>query len=199
MCHHLGVDMGVDADRSPSGDPADASLRHHLRIVAERSVGAEACDMPDALTRNRFDSALWGDLRRRSLQQPVTSHGGWKFPETYLTGPAVRTTFPSARYVHVVRDSRDVAFKRHLTDVHGTPPGASHPAAVRCPRHAPPPAGRCLLGLPGRPLRTVRHDSPAGSIVTIRYEDLVVSPPPLSPNGHRLPRRASDGRSSAGC
>jgi hypothetical protein len=41
---------------------------------------------------------------------------GWKFPETYLIGPCIAGTFPKARYLHLIRDGRDVAFKKHLTD-----------------------------------------------------------------------------------
>jgi hypothetical protein len=41
---------------------------------------------------------------------------GWKFPETYLVGNYVAAAFPEARYVHVVRDGRDVAFKWHRSD-----------------------------------------------------------------------------------
>ena len=61
----------------------------------------------------RFQTAVYGYYVR--LGAPP-DHWGWKFPETYLIAPYVAATFPQARYVHLLRDGRDIAFKRHLTD-----------------------------------------------------------------------------------
>jgi hypothetical protein len=60
----------------------------------------------------RMDQAL-RLLRQRSPDAPAW---GWKWPETYLITPIVHATFPQARFIHMVRDGRDLAFKRHLTD-----------------------------------------------------------------------------------
>jgi len=56
-------------------------------------------------------------IRDKLLAGGGALHGwGWKWPETYLIGPYLHATFPQARYLHLVRDGRDLAFKTHLTD-----------------------------------------------------------------------------------
>jgi len=175
MVHHLGVDLGLHDDQTPSGDPADRSLRHHLRIVAERSVGHGATEAPDFLATNRFQRALRGHLRRRGAPV-VPLRWGWKFPESYLTGPVIARTFPGARYIHLIRDGRDLAFKRHLTDV------SEHRLARRIlSRSGAPKAPHHIQAATSWAFQVERfvafadslHD---GQVLTIRYEELVVNP-----------------------
>ena len=63
---------------------------------------------------------------------------GWKFPETYLIGPLVLEVFPNARFLHIVRDGRDIAFKRHQTDRPDRPLGKwilGHMHVLEQPHH----------------------------------------------------------------
>lgn len=114
ICHHLGIDMGADPLTVPSGDPKERSFKHHQRIVATHSLDVRSADAVRMLDLNRFQRAVYGFHRRLGVG---AGGWGWKFPETYLIGPYVARTFPRARYIHLIRDGRDVAFKRHLTDV----------------------------------------------------------------------------------
>lgn len=175
MVHHLGVDLGVDDERTPSGDPVDRSLRHHLRIVAERSIGNGATEAPGFLETNRFQRAMAGHLRRRGVPV-VPLRWGWKFPESYLTGPVIAQTFPGARFIHLVRDGRDLAFKRHLTDI------ADHRLARRIlAREGATTAPHHLQAAKSWAFQVERFVEFAASLpddrlLTIRYEELVIDP-----------------------
>jgi hypothetical protein len=114
ICYHIGVEMGTDAARFASGDPAENSFKHHQRVVATRSLDVCSPEQLRASDLNRFQKAVYGFHRRLAVNDGLW---GWKFPETYLISPYVEKTFPRARYIHLIRDGRDVAFKRHLTDV----------------------------------------------------------------------------------
>jgi hypothetical protein len=172
MCVHLGLEMGTDA-HVPSGDPADRSFKHHMRVVATRSLDVTSAAATRFLDRNRFQKAAHGFYRR--IGSPA-GPWGWKFPETYLIGPYVHETFPRARFIHLVRDGRDIAFKRHLTDV------ADHrlARAILRRQHA--------LGLPHHlqaalswALQVERFEAfratvAAERVLTLRYEALVERP-----------------------
>jgi hypothetical protein len=113
MCVHLGLNFGTSA-RVPSGDPDDHSFKHHVRVVATHGVDVHHVEETNWTDRNRFRKAVFGFHRRIGAPR---QRWGWKFPETYLAGPYVLDAFPRARFIHLLRDGRDVAFKRHLTDV----------------------------------------------------------------------------------
>lgn len=111
---HLGVEMGTDLTRHRSGDVLDRSFQQHIRKVAVRCVDPRRAGETGFMELNRFKKAAFGYYRRLD---PGPRPWGWKFPETYLVGPYVRATFPTARYIHLLRDGRDLAFKAHLTDL----------------------------------------------------------------------------------
>jgi Sulfotransferase family len=56
---------------------------------------------------------------------------GWKYGETLFVMPAVRRLFPRARFIHVIRDARDVCLSKggyfQLTGPLGDPPGWGPP------------------------------------------------------------------------
>jgi Sulfotransferase family len=111
---HLGVDLNANLARHRSGDMLDQSFKQHIRTVASHSVDRGRFGQLEFRDLNRFQKAARGYYRRLD---PGARPWGWKFPETYLLGPYVRATFPRARYLHLLRDGRDLAFKQHLTDL----------------------------------------------------------------------------------
>lgn len=125
------------------------------------------------LTRNRFQRAVEGFHRRTA---PPGAPWGWKFPESYLAEPYVAETFPTARYLHVLRDGRDVAFKRHLTDVpeHRLARGIlRRQGALALPHHLQAALSWSFqVEVFGSFRRTLSPDQ----LLTIRYEDLVEQP-----------------------
>ncbi|MCU0990062.1 MAG: sulfotransferase, partial [Xanthomonadales bacterium] len=102
---HLGVDLNANLARHRSGDMLDQ---------AEHSVDPACVGQLGFRDLNRFSKASFAYYRRLD---PGGRPWGWKFPETYLIGPYVRAVFPQARYIHLLRDGRDLAFKQHLTDL----------------------------------------------------------------------------------
>ncbi|MBI3758116.1 MAG: sulfotransferase [Deltaproteobacteria bacterium] len=114
-CTALGVAIGA-TPRRPSGDIEHRYFRQTVRTLARRNLTARThTDFPPwdvAWFQHAVDHA-WSMLRRI---QPDAILWGWKWPETYLIAPLVLRTFPRARFIHIVRDGRDVAFKHHLTD-----------------------------------------------------------------------------------
>ncbi|MCP4458992.1 MAG: sulfotransferase [Cytophagales bacterium] len=61
---------------------------------------------------DKFKKAVWKYYKSHRGEKKW----GWKFPETYLIPELIHTTFPKARFIHILRDGRDLAFKSHLTD-----------------------------------------------------------------------------------
>ncbi len=108
----LGVRMGARPDK-PTGDVQDRRLTRLIKRLAYRAIDRPPTAAPTPRERSRLARAL--ARYRRSLGADTT-HWGWKFPETSLIGPAVQACCPSARYLHIVRDGRAVALRRHLTD-----------------------------------------------------------------------------------
>jgi hypothetical protein len=103
----LGVNLGF-TNRMASGDPEDKRFRRGLAKLARRwDVG----DVPPERELRPFCKLVYQWHRRLA----PTGAWGWKYPETYLMAPHVHAVFPRARYLHIVRDGRDLAFKRHRT------------------------------------------------------------------------------------
>lgn len=104
----LGVDLGF-AMHTGRGDPDDAKFRKQLAEAARKwNVDDEPPERHVRALRKVF--ASW--LLRANIGEPW----GWKYPESYLLAPHIDRIFPAARFVHIVRDGRDLAFKRHRTD-----------------------------------------------------------------------------------
>ena len=103
----LGVDLGF-TDRMASGDPEDKRFRRGLAKLARRW---DAGDVPSERALRPFRKLVYKWQQRLAPSGPW----GWKYPETYLMAPHVHAVFPRARYLHIIRDGRDLAFKRHRT------------------------------------------------------------------------------------
>jgi len=96
-----------------TGDAQDRRFTGQIKTLAVGNVGITRPNDVQDSDLQRFQSAVSGYYERLSAPSGLW---GWKFPETYLIGPIIAKAFPHARYLHLVRDGRDVAFKRHLTD-----------------------------------------------------------------------------------
>ncbi|MBM4312169.1 MAG: sulfotransferase [Deltaproteobacteria bacterium] len=109
-CTHLGIQLGTT---SATGDADDRTFTRTIKKIACRNLAPRDHDSVDGKDLIRFQDAVFRYYTK--IGSPQTPWG-WKFPETYLIGAWVERTFPQARYIHMVRDGRDLAFKRHLTD-----------------------------------------------------------------------------------
>jgi len=111
ICHYLHISMWSDENR-PSGD-TNRRFNHTLKKIARQDPFITRRDNYKSYLRIIFEKAV--HQYYESLGRPADAWG-WKFPETYLLAPLVRDTFPHARYIHLIRDGRDIAFKNHTTD-----------------------------------------------------------------------------------
>ncbi|MBF0278903.1 MAG: sulfotransferase [SAR324 cluster bacterium] len=109
ICTELGVNLGTSASLA-TGDADDQKFTQEIKKITTNNIGTEMLRPSDL---QRFQKAVSGYYGR--LNHPQTLWG-WKFPETYLIPSYIAETFPKARYIHLVRDGRDIAFKQHLTD-----------------------------------------------------------------------------------
>jgi hypothetical protein len=109
-CMHLGIQLGTSA---ATGDADDRTFTRTIKKIAARNLPPCKPDTVREKDLIRFQNAVFRYYK--TIGAPQTPWG-WKFPETYLIGAYVARTFPQARYIHLVRDGRDLAFKNHLTD-----------------------------------------------------------------------------------
>lgn len=112
----LGYRMGSHP-RKPSQDLHHRPLKWTLRRLARTNLHRPADAKPLSGELRLFQSVC-RDYRRWTGAEELgdDARWGWKLPETYMLGPFVAHTFPRARYVHMIRDGRDIAFKWHRTD-----------------------------------------------------------------------------------
>jgi len=103
--------MWSDQNRR-SGD-TDRRLSKEIKNIVKRDTFVTADRKYSLSSRLKFEKAV--HQFQQKLGEP-RSLWGWKFPETYLIAPLVHDVFPEARFIHMIRDGRDIAFKNHLTD-----------------------------------------------------------------------------------
>jgi hypothetical protein len=109
-CLHLNIQLGTSA---ATGDADDRTFTRAIKKIAIRNLPPCTPDTVPEKDLIRFQNAVF---RYYTTIGSPQAPWGWKFPETYLIGACVARTFPQARYIHMVRDGRDLAFKKHLTD-----------------------------------------------------------------------------------
>ena len=108
----LGIRMGT-LEAKPTGDCQDRRFTGIIKDLARRNLQRPPAAMPAQRDLKAFQKAVYKYL---GWMKNISPAWGWKFPETYLIGNIVAATFPAARYIHMLRDGRDLAFKEHLTD-----------------------------------------------------------------------------------
>jgi len=169
-CTHLGIQLGTT---SATGDADDRTFTRTIKKIACRTLAPAAPGCVDAKDLIRFQTAVFRYYTKIGAPQTLW---GWKFPETYLIGACVERTFPRARYIHMVRDGRDLAFKRHLTDDPNRRLGKkllTHIGAMGLPHH--------LQAALSWAFQVDRFDAfcaglPADRIFYMRFEDMCLQP-----------------------
>lgn len=167
----LGVNLGDT--NNPTADTQDRRFTRAIKRVAVHSIDFDPTIVPPEPYLVRRFAACVGRYRRGLGEAP--GGWGWKFPETYLIPHVVHGVFPAAFHVHMVRDGRDIAFKRHLTDDPQRRLGRRllrHINALRLPHHVQAAKSweyQVLLYLEFMALFEPR-------VVTIRFEDLCREP-----------------------
>jgi Sulfotransferase family len=136
-CHHLGVNLG-NSERVATGDIDHSFFRRTVKALATRAMSG--IDVDEVREADLQEFALSMEQARRWMlrRSPRAAAWGWKWPETYLIPHLVLAAFPEARFIHMVRDGRDVAFKTHLTDDENRMLGKAllrHVGMENCPRY----------------------------------------------------------------
>ena len=177
----LGVDLGAIATKK-TADIQDRRFTDHIKDIACDRLRGET---DDRATRRQAESLLshavqtrrWMDEQRREAgMAPTGPLWGWKFPETYLIGPVVAEAFPNARYIELLRDGRDVAFKSHLTDDPERMLGRlllAHEGALHAPAHI---RGAKSWAFQVQRFAEFAATLPEGRLLSVRFEELVASP-----------------------
>ena len=152
---------GFAADRLMADLAADRAVRTNLEFAEADLRDALAArqpvaDFPDAVRRV---FALWAGRRGKARY-------GDKFPGYVLRMPLLAGLFPEARFVHIVRDGRDVALSSMAVADGGD--AESDPVALALDWVARVTAGR-----------DAGADARAGRYHEVRYEALVGEPEPV--------------------
>lgn len=121
-CAKLGLSLGT-TPRLPAGDLAHRPFREVVKGLARRNLDVAREEALRDNELNLFRKSAYEACKWLRGEHPDAVGWGWKWPETYLILPYVYRTFPQGRYVHMIRDGRDVAFKRHSTDDPARPLG----------------------------------------------------------------------------
>lgn len=174
ICTHLGIHLGTHTDRE-TGDSNDLVFTRQIKKIAIRNIGNHRVDQVRSRDLARFQKAVYRHYIAQGRPEPPW---GWKFPETYLIAPCVHLTFPRARYLHLVRDGRDLAFKHHLTDDPRRTLGRrllKHIGAIEDPPHLQ--AARSWA-FQVETYAAFRDDTPGLRVHDLRFEDLIRDPIP---------------------
>jgi hypothetical protein len=106
-----GRDMGEHVNSSDDAlEMMDFADRWLERFHAARLAGAPLPEAQAAAMSLEFEGAVG---RHRTREGPW----GWKQPRSIFFLPFLNETFPDLRFLHVVRDGRDVAFGRQAATV----------------------------------------------------------------------------------
>jgi hypothetical protein len=169
-CMHLGIQLGTSA---ATGDADDLTFTRTIKKIAARNLASGAPDRVREKDLIRFQNAVLKYYKKIGSPQTLW---GWKFPETYLIGDCIARTFPNARYIHLVRDGRDLAFKRHLTDDPERKLGIrllTHITAMHLPHHLQAAMSWAYQVDRFDKFRTTLH---ADQILDIKFEDICREP-----------------------
>lgn len=174
---HAGVALGAIPEKK-TGDIQDRRFTRRIkRIAIARLNGADT----DRATAAQAASLLRKAVPcKRWIAEHCTNHDlsqwGWKFPETCLIGPVIEHAFPRARYVHLIRDGRDLAFKEHLTDDPTRPLGKALLTAAGALNDPPHIRAAKSWAHQERTLGEFFQTLPEDRVHRVRFEDMVAEP-----------------------
>jgi len=108
MLERLGVFMGADLNESHDSLPVFDLVRYLVEWHAPDFQ--PLLQHGDDELQGRVLTAFRDHIGSRSWEPRAARPWGWKLPETANVMPVIARLFPGARYIHLIRDGRDVAF-----------------------------------------------------------------------------------------
>lgn len=168
-----------------TGGSGTRVLARILRLGG-RYMGVDRNDSEDAMLFAGFDWA-WGlfYLQRgstpamaREFEETIAKHlagrpdrvpWGWKHPHSYLLLPFLHERFPDMRFIHVVRDGRDIALSHNQQQAH------RYGGLLQRPEEPKPVRSAAWWAWANvRAQRT--GESLGGNYLLVRFEDLCADP-----------------------
>jgi len=126
-----GVFLGADVTE-PFLDTVSWYQRFVVPLIGSRDFPERINEAGHPDVDRIVSERLRDTLDRYSGGTSAAGPWGWKYPETLFVMPLLKRRFPGARFVHVIRDVRDVCLSRdgyfQLTGSHDDPPGWDPPA-----------------------------------------------------------------------
>lgn len=119
---NIGVAMSIKPQMT-SGDVDDFVFRKIVKQLARKNLFVDHAQDVSNADFELFQKSALRLYQKIAKNSNSVNAWGWKYPETYLIAPLVFRCFPHARFIHIIRDGRDVAFRQHLTDDPSTPLG----------------------------------------------------------------------------
>jgi len=108
IARHAGYNLG--AHLNGADDSLDFVSLHDTWINRVITAGSDGAEFPEALKRD-FQAALSKHLS--STNAAANERWGWKAPRSIYLLPFLRAQFPGMRFIHVLRDGRDMALSKN--------------------------------------------------------------------------------------
>ncbi len=170
-CHHLGINLGLTEEKL-SGDAADTEFTKSIKKIVYNSIKGTEFKWSNREYK-RFCNAV---AKYHTNLSPSTPHWGWKFPETYLIGPYILKAFPDTKFIHFMRDGRDVSFKYHLTDKPNRPIGRKIIKATNTLHKAHHIQAATSWQYQVNMFDKFKEHIPLGNLLEMKFEDLCLNP-----------------------
>ncbi len=172
--YYMGANLNSAGDSHELGQFAGEWSNRYLdesSWIAEISRGSDQWKFrfPDPMAAD-FEAAI--EAHRIGLEDP-DDPWGWKVPRTILLLPFVHQTLPSARFVHLVRDGRDMAHSKNQNQLQRHGRFVLPPSDKRIPR-----AYASIMFWARVNLAAARYGERFidGDYLRLRYEDLCSNP-----------------------
>ncbi len=166
-----GVQMGTRLNAEKDAEYLTSYDWHYGRDLLERMLDAPA-EVGGTAGMARYDRAFRRALRAHLQGAPQPTPGdpwGWKHPHTYLLLPFLRRHFPGLRFIHVVRDGRDMAFSGNQRQTRRYGP-------VLTPGLAPGPVGSAAYWSAANLYAAAGGAAMGEAYYVVRLEDLCAEP-----------------------
>ncbi len=172
--YYMGANLNSAADSQELGNFAGEWSNRYLHDsnwIEKMSEGSDQREfpLPDQMAAD-FEAAI--EEHRAALEDP-DAPWGWKAPRTILLLPFVHRRLPSAQFVHLVRDGRDMAHSRNQNQLQRHGRFVLPPSDKRIPR---PYASIMFWARVNLAATRYGERFIEGGYLRLRYEDLCSDP-----------------------
>ena len=111
ILQQAGLFMGTRLNHAGDAMDLEPFLDRQINplLMAAGRIGFDPAQLPSGLRRTALNDLADG-LKTYSQDRPNTGLWGWKNPRSMYVLPLIHQFFPTLKFIHVVRDGRDMAF-----------------------------------------------------------------------------------------